>query len=385
MDKVINIMKPFSHSQIPYTNRPRKNRVTSNLLGCLTVVFCLGGCAAPVEQNADSDPAAPLSDSGPAEPAGENAEAVDTAQAENPNHSMARLIPPEKPSPTPTVSNELIVADTVINQSESTATQNELAETDNPALAAASPALAVEAAAEEDQTAARLEQLTILAVGGDVDAQLALADSWATGPTIDKAEAHYWYQLAAEQGSQLAQYKLGLRYFRGDGVARDYTLAREWWLESATLGSADAQQKLGYLYSEALGVERDYNRAILWYTRAAQLGHAEAQTLLGSLYHEGNRVPRNYDEAFKWYKMAAERGHPHSQYTLATLYHDGFGTEQDFVKCTAWVDVALANGYIDEFNAREECTKHLTEAELAEASVLAKRWKTNYLDQPDYN
>ena len=385
MDTVISTMKNLNHSQILHTRRTRCCHVTGNLLGCLTIVVWLSGCGTPAEKNANRDTAASITTAGSDVPAGGNSESVTSTLAEKPNRSTTRLIPPQKPSPVPTVSNELIVADTVINQSESTVVPNELADTDTPALAAAAPKRLVEPEADEEQAAEKLEQLTILAVAGDVDAQLALADSWATGPTVDKSEAHYWYQLAAEQGSQVAQYKLGLQYFRGDGVARDYALAREWWLESATLGSADAQQKLGYLYSEALGVERDYNRAILWYTRAAQLGHAEAQTLLGSLYHEGNRVPRNYDEAFKWYKMAAERGHPHSQYTLATLYHDGFGTEQDFVKCTAWVDVALANGYIDEFNAREECTKHLTDAELAEASVLAKRWKTSYLDQPDYN
>ncbi len=368
----------------------------------------------------------------PVDPANPDISATDNAlEAADGNSTSAtsagqssRLIPPKKPADTATVSNELIVADTVVNQEPGVGLDSSRdpgngqyisQETDSSQTvelnnlttprAAGIPMLA--AAAPQDNKAEsladKLEQLTILAISGDSDAQLELGDAYASGltaeagidgadidnaatETIDsEAEAHRWYQLAAEQGNHVAQYKLGLQYFSGVGTAKDYAMAREWWLESATLGSADAQQKLGYLYSEAIGVERDYNRAIDWYTRAANLGHAEAQTLLGSLYHEGNRVPQNYREAFKWYKLAAERGHPHAQYTLATLYHDGLGTEQNFVRCIAWVDVALANGYTDEFNARDECSKYLDDSDLEEAVALAKRWKSSYVNRRGFN
>lgn len=283
------------------------------------------------------------------------------------------------PGNTSAVSNELIVADIRPEPDPDVASI--------PTVAAATPELSPILPAQPQLTS---EELLTLANNGDIEAQVQLATAYRQGDdalAVDQnmSEAYYWYQRAAAQGDSTAQYQLGLMHFRGSGVAKDYTMAREWWLESATLGNADAQQKLGYLYSEALGVERDYNRAVSWYTRAARLGHAEAQTLLGSLYHEGNRIPQNYREAFKWYKLAAERGHPHAQYTLATLYHDGFGTEQDFVQCTAWVDVAVANGYLDEFDARQECSQHLDEKELRRAETLAKRWQTTYPKLAEYN
>ena len=343
----------------------------------------------------------------------ENAVQAKAAEAEPlPTGQTARLIPPGKPATaknpanTATVSNELIVDDTVVNQAAEQPIHADQIDTDQvdadiPALAAAVPDTQVPQDPAGVLAADKLEQLYTLALSGDSDAQLTLGDAYATGVaseddiadsasrsfdgTSAAIEAHHWYQLAAGQGNHIAQYKLGLQYYRGDGVERDYTMAREWWLESAPRGNADAQQRLGYLYSEALGVERDYNRAISWYTRAAHLGHAEAQTLLGSLYHEGNRVPQNYTEAFKWYKMAAERGHPHSQYTLATLYHDGYGTEQDFVKCVTWVDIALSNGYFDEFNARDECAKHLDDLDLEKATTQADKWKSSYANKPGFN
>ena len=365
----------------------------------------IAGCSTPADP-----PAAASGTTIPAQIKTVEAEPVPTSQT-------ARLIPPGKPAAakksatTAAISNELIVDDTVVNQAAEQPIHVDQIDTDQvnadipalaaPALAAAVPDTQVQQDPAGVLAADKLEQLYTLALSGDGDAQLTLGDVYATGVaseddiadtasrSFDGAsaaiEAHHWYQLAAGQGNHIAQYKLGLQYYRGDGVERDYTMAREWWLESATRGNADAQQRLGYLYSEALGVERDYNRAISWYTRAAHLGHAEAQTLLGSLYHEGNRVPQNYAEAFKWYKMAAERGHPHSQYTLATLYHDGYGTEQDFVKCVTWVDIALSNGYFDEFNARDECAKHLDDLDLEKATTQADKWKSSYANKPGFN
>lgn len=366
---------------------------------CLSAI-ALSGCAGPAESPNDSTTAEAV--------ASTNTGRLVPPSRPLPNSQPTRLIPPtainpdtsspaasialqtpasqsglsdqdllETPSSAPAVSNELIVADIRPETDIAVA----------PTVAAATPAPNTSQPAQPRRT---FDELLTLANNGDVEAQLQLATAYHRGDDElaveqNATEAYHWYQRAAAQGDSTASYELGLMHFRGTEVAKDYTLAREWWLEAATLGNANAQQKLGYLYSEALGVERDYNRAASWYTRAARLGHAEAQTLLGSLYHEGNRIPQNYNEAFKWYKLAAERGHPHAQYTLATLYHDGFGTEQDFVQCTAWVDVAVANGYFDEFDARQECSQHLDEKELIRAETLAKRWQTNYPKLVEYN
>ena len=129
MDTVISTMKNLNHSQILHTRRTRCCHVTGNLLGCLTIVVWLSGCGTPAEKNANRDTAASITTAGSDVPAGGNSESVTSTLAEKPNRSTTRLIPPQKPSPVPTVSNELIVADTVINQSESTVVPNELADT----------------------------------------------------------------------------------------------------------------------------------------------------------------------------------------------------------------------------------------------------------------
>lgn len=239
-----------------------------------------------------------------------------------------------------------------------------------------------DAPAEEEPEPLNITLTTWRAERGHLESQFALGMAYAEGtPRVEKdhAQAKLWFELASLKGHSEAQYQLGRLFYTGQGADQDYFNAREWWMESALQGNLDAQQKLGYLYSEGLGVERDFEQAKLWYSKAAKQGHAEAQTLLGSLYHEGNRIPNDYSEAFKWYKLAAEQGHPHAQYTLATFYHDGLGTQVDYIQCAAWVDVAIANGFADEYNARENCRSNLDDLSNRTATNLADVWKKRYL------
>jgi len=49
------------------------------------------------------------------------------------------------------------------------------------------------------------------------------------GVPQDYKEAVKWYRLAAEQGYAYAQYHLGLIYYQGNKVHKDYALAHMWW------------------------------------------------------------------------------------------------------------------------------------------------------------
>ena len=49
-----------------------------------------------------------------------------------------------------------------------------------------------------------------------------------------------WYELAAAQGMDAAQYNLGLMYGRGWGVAQDYVRAHMWFNLAAVSGDADS-------------------------------------------------------------------------------------------------------------------------------------------------
>ena len=86
-----------------------------------------------------------------------------------------------------------------------------------------------------------------------------------------------WEPLA-EQGDAVAQYGLGLMYYKGQGVTQDYKLALKWTRLVAEQGHAMAQLVLGVMYQKGDGVTQDYIRAHMWFNIAASQGSLPAMT-----------------------------------------------------------------------------------------------------------
>lgn len=53
-----------------------------------------------------------------------------------------------------------------------------------------------------------------------------------------------WYCKAAEGGDAQAPYRLGVRYYKGDGVAQDKAEAAKWYRKAAEQGYQPAKEKL---------------------------------------------------------------------------------------------------------------------------------------------
>jgi hypothetical protein len=64
-------------------------------------------------------------------------------------------------------------------------------------------------------------------------------------------------------------------YAKGQGVPKDYAQAIDWWRKSATQGNADAQFKLGVVYTTGQGVAKDPVLALANATIAARGGSKE--------------------------------------------------------------------------------------------------------------
>lgn len=95
---------------------------------------------------------------------------------------------------------------------------------------------------------------------------------------VNASESRRFVELTklAEQGDAVAQYDLGILYYKGQGTRQDYAEAVKWWLKSAERGYANAQFNLGTAYLHGQGVEQDYVRAYIWFTAAATRGDEEA-------------------------------------------------------------------------------------------------------------
>ncbi len=199
------------------------------------------------------------------------------------------------------------------------------------------------------------------------------------------AEALRWYRLAADQGDEESQYRIGMMYAEGRGVEQDYSeaakwfrvsseddihdydragelvvdpeyltqevegartklrqlaerkdpaaqfhlglleerYARKWYQEASAQGLAEGQYALAESFAEGRGVPQNDAVAVRLYGRAAAQDFGEAQYKLGVMYVLGRGVVPNTREALKWYQQAAEQGVIQAQLALGAMYARG--------------------------------------------------------------
>ena len=124
----------------------------------------------------------------------------------------------------------------------------------------------------------------------------------------------------AEAGDATAQYELGKRYYRGQGVQIDYAKALYWARLSASQGNSFGENLLGLLYDDGNGVAQNYAKALHWYRLAVRQGNAKAENNLGWLYADVDGVPQNISKAAYWLRLAAKHGYAPAKRNLRLIY-----------------------------------------------------------------
>jgi len=103
----------------------------------------------------------------------------------------------------------------------------------------------------------------------------------------------------------IAERRLGMSYFEGDGVKQDVRKAVQHLARAVELGDAESAIRLGKMYEFGMSVAADETQAALWYMRGAELGSAEAQFEASVMLYKGRGVARDPVEAVKWWTLAA--------------------------------------------------------------------------------
>jgi TPR repeat protein len=139
---------------------------------------------------------------------------------------------------------------------------------------------------------------------------------------------------------------------------------------------AEPRYELVDLDSARRALERgDYTTAVAMMRVLADDGDAEAQTNLGTLYVNGRGVPQDYQEALRWFRKAANQGEALAQAKLGLLYYEGNGVPQDYVQAHMWYNLAAAQGNETPRELRDDLSKQLTSAQIAEAQKMAREWE----------
>jgi hypothetical protein len=191
----------------------------------------------------------------------------------------------------------------------------------------------------------------------------------------DYATAYNIIRPLAEAGDARAQYFVGSFFDMGFGVPEDIREALRWYHLAANQGYPAAQTSLGLTYYTGDRVTQDYGQARTWFLRAAAQDEADAQYFLGRIFENGEGVQKNNEAALRWYLRSANHGNAGAQYRAGALYGIGEGVERNNVQAYMWLTLSAAQGYSNAVEVRDALRQFMTPTEIAEASLLALKWR----------
>ena len=202
-----------------------------------------------------------------------------------------------------------------------------------------------------------LKQIKEKATSGDAEAQFGLGIMYYSGEEVSKnyKEAMKWYAKAAEQGHLEAQLNLGIMYRCGEGGAKNYSEAYKWLFQVAmadidetedincfcglSFTKQNAQFNLGEMYYLGDGVEQNYKEAFKWFTKSAEQKNEKALIALGNMYYYGDGIHRDYKKAFELFMKAAGHNYEENmgiQFILGVMYAEGQGVVQNYMEAYKW-------------------------------------------------
>jgi TPR repeat protein len=204
------------------------------------------------------------------------------------------------------------------------------------------------------------------AEAGDVASQVSLASGYKDNKEYRLAAM--WFRKAADLGDVQAQYRLGLLFSEGKGVAKDEKQAVTWYMGAAGQGMPEAEDCLGLDYVLGEGVPRDFDLGLRWLRAAAGQGNADAQIQLADDYAFYG-LP---DHLF-WAQQAASKGDVQSMKELAYSYYYGSGVRQDYGQAANWFQKLADQGDLAAPEMLIKAKQELTEIEAAQKRDLQQR------------
>ena len=175
---------------------------------------------------------------------------------------------------------------------------------------------------------------------GNVDAQYTLGVRYLKGNGVKKNpnNAVKWIRKAAEQDHAGAQYQLGVMYRDGIGVPKSESEAIKWLRLATSWGIAKAQKDLDALLRKQLLASEDE------FTANPELSNPDSQFTLGLMYVDGKGVEKDPSTAVQWFLKAARQNHAEAQYRLGEMYKDGVGVKTNTKQAKLWLAKAADSG-----------------------------------------
>lgn len=82
-------------------------------------------------------------------------------------------------------------------------------------------------------------------------------------------------------------FALGVIYYNGEGVERDFKKSTHYYSIAAEAGITPAQVSAGFAYANAMGVPQDFEKAAYYLKPASDAGEASAKITLAEIFAMG--------------------------------------------------------------------------------------------------
>lgn len=167
----------------------------------------------------------------------------------------------------------------------------------------------------------------------------------------NKEEAYDLYRRSAERGEPRAFFRAGYSYEMGEGVSKDAARAAQYYqraLAAPIQVKANSANRLGMFYYDGKGVERDYAKAFQLLKWAEDNGAGPQFYYLGACYANGQGTQQDYAKALTYLEQI-DWNCPDGFYLLGKLYCNGLGVPADIAKGVEYLRKAG-----DHADAKEE-------------------------------
>ena len=237
-----------------------------------------------------------------------------------------------------------------------------------------------------DYEKARYEAL-IGASDGDPIAQMLMGQLYYNGEGVEKSVelAMYWYEQAARQGYQEAQFRLGTLYFNGSpGIEKDYKKAWEWLSKADDSGHGKVEPMLEILYRQESGEVVNLNESPEVLVQAAESGVLKAKFLLANNLVKAGGTEDEKNRAISMMTDAAKQGFIKAQKRLGEWYLEGLGVEKNYIEAYGWsmayAGTKALGGIIREGKqAARSSLRNLPQEEHETAYLKSKEYYEQYV------
>lgn len=183
-------------------------------------------------------------------------------------------------------------------------------------------------AAELETAVIQLQELSRLGVG---QASYRLGRLMGKGKvTGNKPEELKYYQLAYEQGYEIAAFRIAEYYYKNQQNEDDTQNYQQWLAIALQQQSNNAQLRMAEWILQGQGVEQNTTKAIAIYQSLSAKGMSSASRNLGKIYEQGSYVDQDFQQSLFYFKRAVDQGDRYAELDIARFYAHGLGVESDW-------------------------------------------------------